>query len=115
MLFPFLLTKIIKYIILFIEMEEIMHTLTETLRFYSWVDRCLFPLDFENDLIKLGMDKQTAKHTIKSLFHSNKLNIIKVYEHFKDDEKNLNILEKYLNKELEKYKEYSHEKRKKDC
>lgn len=65
----------------------------------TWVDRCLFPNNFEKELIELGVDKETTlwlKLFIRSKKDHNK-EIVELYQGFIDSKSGRKALVKYLN------------------
>jgi hypothetical protein len=50
-----------------------------SLEFLCWVNRCLFPGDFVDDLIKHGMDRSKASFIVGSMKN---LNILDFYQNY---------------------------------
>ena len=60
----------------------------KNLEFLCWVNRCLFPDDFEKELVKLGMGKIEAFLMVDPYRHGKNLCIVEFYQEWclgKDD------------------------------
>lgn len=81
----------------------------KTLEIYAWIDRCLFPADFAEELTKLGMDNVLARDFTMSLFRNKKLNIVSCFQYFNGctdkayEATQKQILSAYVDKMIKEY------------
>ena len=89
----------------------------KTLEIYAWIDRCLFPKDFEEDLIELGMDRMLAHMLISDLFRRDALNIVSCFQYFigstdkKWEDAQIKILVEFVDNQIKLYLSYPSQKR----
>jgi len=72
----------------------------------NWIDRCLFPEDFINDLVSLGMDIDLANHIIWNLYKTKQLSIMNCYKYFRSDMGDKNIILKYITNNYKNFQLY---------
>lgn len=75
-----------------------------SLEFMAWVDRCLFPGDFQEELMELGVDRIDAM-LYASVVKQGK-GIVGVYQELIMDEEARNHIEQYLQMMLAKWNTY---------
>ena len=74
-----------------------------SLDFLCWVNRCLYPYDFINELVEQGIDKIEATIMVNS-YGNKPLDILKIYQDWAIvDSEWKRIIETYLNKLLKEY------------